>query len=81
MDIHTPYGLAREQHLAAAKRIYQDMVKRAIERQVLVQRAKRIESLSPAAGMLLRDWMQAWNKSCEGLKAMSSIDAEYDSNE
>ena len=68
MDIHTPYGLAREQHLAAAKRIYQDMVKRAIDRQVLVQRAKRIESLSPAAGMLLRDWMTAWNKSCEGHK-------------
>ena len=78
MDIHTPYGLAREQHLAAAKRIYQDMVKRAIERQVLVQRAKRIESLSPAAGMLLRDWMQAWNKSCEGLKAEEVPDTDDD---
>ncbi len=67
-DVMTEYGVAREIHVIAAKRIFDDMVKRSIEKQVLAQRAKRIESLSPAAGMLLRDWMQAWNKSCEGLK-------------
>ena len=54
------------------------MVKRSIERQVLAQRAKRIESLSPAAGMLLRDRMQAWNKSCEGLKAEEVPDTDDD---
>ena len=66
-DVMTEYGVAREIHVIAAKRIFDDMVKRSIERQVLAQRAKKIEKLSPAAGMLLRDWMQAWNKSCEGL--------------
>ena len=68
MDVQTEYGVARTQHLAAARRIFDSMVQRSIERQVLIQRAKRIESLSPAAGMLLRKWMQMWNKSCEGLK-------------
>ena len=78
MDVQTPYGVAREIHLVAAKRIYQDMVKRAIERQVLMARAKRIEALSPAAGMLLRDWMEAWNKSCEGLKPEEVPDTDDD---
>ena len=78
MDIQTPYGVAREIHLVAAKRIYQDMVKRAIERQVLTARAKRIEALSPAAGMLLRDWMNAWNKSCEYLKPDQIPDTDDD---
>ena len=45
-DIQTEYGVAREQHIAAARRIFDDMVKRSIERQVLIQRATRIESLS-----------------------------------
>ena len=78
MDVQTPCGVAREIHLVAAKRIYQDMVKRAIERQVLTARAKRIEALSPAAGMLLRDWMEAWNKSCEGLKPEEVPDTDDD---
>ena len=79
-DVMTEYGIAREIHVLAAKRIFDDMVKRSIERQVLAQRAKRIESLSPAAGMLLRDWMQAWNKSCEGLKPgdVPDTDDEFD---
>ena len=79
-DVMTEYGIAREIHVLAAKRIFDDMVKRSIERQVLTQRAKRIESLSPAAGMLLRDWMQAWNKSCEGLKQeeVPLTDDEFD---
>ena len=72
----TEYGIAREIHVLAAERIFDDMVKRSIERQVLAQRAERSESLSPAAGMLLRDWMQAWNKSCEGLKAEEVPDTD-----
>ena len=75
-DIQTEYGVAREQHVAAARRIFDDMVKRSIERQVLIQRATKIESLSPPAGKLLRKWMRMWNKSCEGLKAGESPDTD-----
>ena len=79
MDVQTEYGVARTQHIAAARRIFDDMVKRSIERQVLIQRATRIESLSPPAGKLLRKWMQIWNKSCEGLKPteIPDTDDEY----
>ena len=79
MDVQTEYGMAREQHIAAARRIFDDMVKRSIERQVLIQRATKIESLSPPAGKLLRKWMQIWNKSCEGLKPteIPDTDDEY----
>ena len=75
-DIQTEYGMAREIHVVAARRIFDDMVKRSIERQVLIQRATKIESLSPPAGKLLRKWMQMWNKSCEGLKAGESPDTD-----
>ena len=75
-DVVTEYGIARKIQVLAAKRIFDDMVKRSIERQVLAQRAKRIESLSPAAGMLLRGWVQTWNKSCEGLKAGEAPDTD-----
>ena len=77
-DVMTGYGIAREIHVIAAKRIFDDMVKRSIQKQVLSQRAKKIESLSPAAGMLLRDWMQAWNKSCECLKQEEVPDTDDD---
>ena len=66
-DVITEFGVAREIHILAAKRIFDDLVKRSIERQVLAQRAKKIETLSPAAGSLLRKWMLDWNKSCKGL--------------
>ena len=66
-DVITEFGEARQVHILAAKRIFDDMVKRAIERQVLAQRAKKIEALSPAARSLLRKWMVDWNRSCEGL--------------
>ena len=72
----TEYGVAREIDIRAAKTIFDDSVKRAIERQVLVQRAKKIEALCPAAGMLLRKWMTAWNKSCAGLKAEEVPDTD-----
>ena len=75
-DIQTEYGIAREIHVVAARRIFDDMVKRSIERQVLIQRATKIESLSPPAGKLLRKWMQMWNKSCEGLKAGEAPDTD-----
>ena len=66
-DVITEFGVAREIHILAAKRIFDDIIKRSIERQVLIQRAKRIEKLSPAAGASLRKWMLDWNKSCKGL--------------
>ena len=79
-DVQTKYGIAREIHVLAARRIFDDMVKRSIEKQVLIQRAKKIESLSPASGMLLRDWMERWNKSCEYLKSedVPLTDDEFD---
>ena len=78
-DVMTEYGIAREIHVIAAKRIFDDMIKRSIERQVLIQRAKRIEKLSPVSGMLLRDWIVSWNSSREGLKPeeVPDTDDEY----
>lgn len=78
-DVMTEYGIAREIHVVAAKRIFDDMVKRVVERQVLIQRAKRIEKLSPVSGALLRDWINEWNKSCEGLKPeeVPDTDSEF----
>ena len=67
VDINTEYGEARQVHIIAAKRLFDDMVARAVERQILTSRAKRIEALSPAAGSLLRLWIQNWNDSCKGL--------------
>ena len=67
MDVVTEYGEARQVHILAAKRIFDDMVKRTIERQVLAQRAKKIEALSPAARSLPRKWMVDWNRSCKHL--------------
>ena len=78
-DVITEFGEARQVHILAAKRIFDDMVKRSIERQVLAQRAKKIEALSPAAGSLLRKWMVDWNRSCKGLKSeeVPDIDDEF----
>ena len=67
-DVMTEYGIAHEIHILAAKECVDDSVKRVTERQMLIQRANRIEELSPAAGALLRKWVVDWNKSCEGLK-------------
>ena len=75
-DVMTEYGVAREIHIRSARAIFDDMVKRAIERQVLAQRAKKIENLYPAAGALLRKWMVEWNKSCEGLKPEDHPDTD-----
>ena len=78
VDVITEFGEARQVHILAAKRIFDDMVKRAVERQVLAQRAKKIEALSPAAGSLLRKWMVDWNRSCEGLKSEEVPDTDSD---
>ena len=76
----TEYGVAQEIHLIAAKRLFDDAIKRMIEKKVAVQRAKRLEKISPAAAALLKDWMQKWNDSCRGLTAEESPDTddEYD---
>ena len=78
VDINTEYGEARQVHIIAAKRIFDDMVKRAVERQILTSRAKRIEALSPAAGSLLRTWIQNWNDSCKGLAPEEIPDTDSD---
>ena len=75
-DTMTEFGVAREIHVTAAKRIFDDMVRRSIERQVLAQRAKKIEKLSTASGALLRKWIGEWNKSCEGLKPQEIPDTD-----
>ena len=77
-DVITEYGEARQVHILAAKRIFDDMVKRAVERQVLAKRAKKIEALSPAAGSLLRTWIQNWNDSCKGLATGEAPDTDDD---
>ena len=78
--IMTEYGPAKEIHVDAAKRIYEDAVKQAIGRQELIQNAKKIEKLSPVAGMLLRKWVEAYKKSCEGLtvEEVPLTDDEFD---
>ena len=68
-DVMTEYGIAREIHLIAAKRLFDDAVKRMIEKKVAVQRAKRLEKVSPAAAALLKDWVKQWNDSCRGLRS------------
>ena len=80
MNVMTEFGPVREMHVGAAKRIFDDMLKRSFEKQVLIQRAKRIEGLSPAAGQLLRKWIHDWNKSCKGLTAeeVPDTDDEFD---
>ena len=57
----------KEIHVIAAKRLFDDAVKRMIEKKVPVQRAKRLEKISPAAAALLKDWIKQWNESCRGL--------------
>ena len=54
-DGMTEHGTAREIHVNAAKRIFDAMVKRSIEKQLLAQKAEKIEPLCLAADMLLRD--------------------------
>ena len=78
-DVITEFGVAREIHILAAKRIFDDIIKRSIERQVLIQRAKRIEKISPAAGASLRKWMADWNNSCKGLspEEIPDTDSEF----
>ena len=78
VDVNTEYGEARQVHIIAAKRLFDDMVARAVERQILTSRAKRIEALSPAAGSLLRKWIVDWNKSCKGLAPEEVPDTDSD---
>ncbi len=53
----------------AAKGLFDDAVKRMIEKRAAIQRAKRLEKISPAAAALLKDWVKQWNDSCRGLTA------------
>ena len=75
-DVMTEHGVAQEIHLIAAKRLFDDAVKRMIEKRVAVQRAKRLEKISPAAAALLEDWIQKWNDSCRGLTAEEVPDTD-----
>ena len=75
-DVMTEYGVAREIHLIAAKRLFDDAVKRMIEKRVAVQRAQRLEKISPVAAALLKDWIKKWNDSCRGLTAEEVPDTD-----
>ena len=77
-DVLTEHGVAQEIHLIAAKRLFDDAIKRMIEKRVAVQRAKRLEKISPAAAALLKDWIQKWNDSCRGLTAEEVPDTDDD---
>ena len=73
----------KEIHVLAAKRLFDDAVRRMIEKKVAVQRAKRLENISPAAAALLKDWIEQWNRgkaSCRGLTAeeVPDTDDEFD---
>ena len=59
----------KEIHILAAKRLFDDAVRRMIDKKVAVQRAKRLEKISPGAGALLRGWLKQWNESRRGLTA------------
>ena len=54
----TEFGMAREIHVIAARRTFEDAVEQAVGRQELIQNAKRIQKLSPVAGMLLCKWVK-----------------------
>ena len=75
-DVMTDHGMAQEIHLIAAKRLFDDAVKRMIEKKVAIQRAKRLEKISPVAAAMLKDWVKQWNKSCEGLTASEIPDTD-----
>ena len=75
-DVTTEYGVAREIHLIAAKRLFDDAIKRMIEKRVAVQRAQRLEKISPVAAALLKDWIKKWNDSCRGLTAEEVPDTD-----
>ena len=70
----------KEIHVLAAKRLFDDAVRRMIDKKVAVQRAKRLEKISPAAAALLKDWIKQWNDSCRGLTAeeIPLTDDEFD---
>ena len=76
----TGHGVVQEIHLIAAKRLFNDSIKCMIEKKVAVQRAKRLEKISPTAAALLKDWIKQWNDSCRGLTAeeVPLTDDEFD---
>ena len=75
-DVMAEFGVAREIQLIANKRIFDDMVKRSIERHFLTQRAKIIEKSFPASGGLLQQRIENWNKFCAGLKPKEVPDTD-----
>ena len=82
MDVMTEYGVTREIHLTAAKRLFDDAVRRVMEKKVAVQHTKRLEKISPAAAALLKDWIKQWNDSSRGLttEEVPDTDEEFDSS-
>ena len=79
----------KEIHVIAAKRLFDDAIGRMIEKRAFfggaeplqaVQRAKRLEKISPAAAALLKDWIKQWNASCRGLtpEEVPDTDDEFD---
>ena len=69
----------KEIHVIAAKRLFDDAIACTIEKREAVQRAERLEKISPAAAGLLKDWIKEWKESCRGLTAeeVPDTDDEY----
>ena len=60
-DLDTPWGAAREAHIAAAQSLYNDLLRRSIGTELALARARHLQKVSPAAASLLEFWIWAIN--------------------
>ena len=60
-DVETPWGPAREAHIAAAQALYNDLLRRSIGTELALVRARHLQKVSPAAASLLEFWIWAIN--------------------
>ncbi len=60
-DLDTPWGVAREAHIAAAQSLYNDLLRRSIGIELALERARFLQKASPAAASLLEFWIWAIN--------------------
>ena len=66
----------KEIHIIAARRLFNDAIACTIEKTEAVQRAERLEKISPAAAALLKDWIKEWKESCRWLTAAEVPDTD-----
>ena len=57
-DIATPWGFAREVHIAAAYTLYGTLIKRQISTDLALVSACHLQDVSPAAASLLEFWIR-----------------------